>query len=239
MGDTMTPCSKTLAVWTVLLLNAGMPRAVGQDIGAGGVKENLDLPLSSEDSSEDESFEAILFYGQTYEGDGFFFTFDHSGTMTDSGELAIAKREVVQAIEQLSERSEFSMNSFSSHLRRFPSNGRPARATVQSKSDAVSFVEGVVGGGGTCCRAALLDALRSARFSTAKRKLILYVSDGGGTCGGDEAKYLEETLNVVTHQNGEQVPIHTFGVLMEGRAVQEDFLQRLAAANGGTYRRVE
>lgn len=60
-----------------------------QDLGSGGLKENLDLPLDAigEAGEEEDAPEVVNFYGQTLEGDGFFYAVDRSGSMQDSGEL--------------------------------------------------------------------------------------------------------------------------------------------------------
>jgi hypothetical protein len=90
--------------------------------------------------------------------------------------------------------------------------------------------------GGTCGLGALLAALEFARNSRGRSPAILYVSHGGGTCGGpDEAAYLERLLDVVTAANAGLARIHTFGAIGIG-ALGQRFLERLALRNGGTYR---
>jgi hypothetical protein len=210
-----------------------------QELGGTGIKENLDLPLDAlGDTGEEEDVpETIHFYGQIYEGDGFFFTIDRSRSMQDSGELQIAKREMIRNIQELSNRTQFSVNFFDSDLIYFPQSGRPAEATVAMKAAATAFINSTPGGAGSCCQKGLLNALRFGNLSSVKRKVVVYVGDGGGTCGGDEATYLERTLAIVAQHNYQRVQINTIGVLMTGRAAQEQFLRRLAAMNNGTYRR--
>lgn len=215
-------------------------RAPAQEVGGVGVKENLDLPLDAlgETEEDEDAPESILFYGQTFEGDGFFFTVDHSGSMNDSGELAVAKREIIRNIQELSDRSQFAVNFFDSNLKEFPQTGRPVEANQGMKAAGLGFVNSIGRGSGSCCQKGLMSALRFANLATVKRKVVVYVGDGGGTCGMDESTYLRQTLAMVTQQNYQRVQINAIGVLMQGRASQEQFLRNLVAANGGTYKRV-
>ena len=88
----------------------------------------------------------------------------------------------------------------------------------------------------------LLHVLGLAESSSGERKVIIYVGDGGGTCGGGapERAYLVETLQLVAEQNAGRAQINTIGVLMRSRpALNAEFLIDLAAANGGSYTRIE
>jgi Mg-chelatase subunit ChlD len=77
-----------------------------------------------------------------------------------------------------------------------------------------------------------------ANASSAKRKVITYVGDGGGTCNGaNEAEYLQQTLAAVSAQNYQRIQINCIGVLSSPK-LNEDFMKKLAAMNGGTYTRI-
>ena len=111
------------------------------------------------------------------------------------------------------------------------------------ESPGIGWVNGVRGGGGSCCQKGLLAALDFARFSSAVRKVVVYVGDGGGTgpCGGagDEQAYLNATLGIVRGRNSTgNIQVNAIGVLMTGRNMQEQFLRTLTSQNSGTYRRV-
>jgi hypothetical protein len=209
--------------------------------GTAGVKENLDLPLDAlgDSGEEEDAPETIHFYGQIYEGDGFFFTIDRSTSMQDSGELQIAKREMIRNIQELSNRTQFAVNFFDAGLIYFPQSGRPAEATQAMKGAGIAFINGTPGGAGSCCQKGLLNALRFANLSTSKRKVIVYVGDGGGHCGGDESTYHRQTLANVVQQNYQRAQVNTIGVLMQGNAAhREQFLRQLATMNNGTYKRI-
>jgi len=218
--------------------------AFAQGIGGAGVKENLDLPFDAvgENESEEDAPEVVIFYGQQLEGDGFFYTVDRSGSMQDRGELARAKQEIARNISEFSNRTQFGVVFFDAQILKFPSNGRPVEANSSMKAAALGWVTGVQGGGGSCCQAGLLQALNFANLASAKRKVVVYVGDGGGTCsasGINEQQYLDRTIQAVGAANYQRAQINTVGVLMGAdRQMQERFLQNLARQHGGTYKRI-
>jgi len=213
-----------------------------QELGgaSGGVKDNLDLPFDAvgEAEEEEDAPEIVTFYGQQLEGDGLFYVVDKSGSMQDQGELAVAKRELVRNITEFSDRVQFGIVFFDSSVSKFPSSGMPADANPGMKSSAIAFVNAIPGGHGSCCQEGIAAALHMANMGTAKRKVLVYLGDGGGTCqGADEATYLKQALASAISQNYQKVQINTIGILQPG-AINEDFMKRLASANGGTYHRV-
>lgn len=222
----------------VLALSAGPTFA--QSIGGGGLKENLDLPYDAlgEGEEEEDAPEVVNFYGQNLEGDAFFYVVDRSGSMQDSGELAVAKKEILRNITEFTERVQFGVVFFDKGLLQYPSSGTPAEANPGMKASAQSFVNTVSGGGGSCCQLGLTAALRMANRATAKRIVITYVGDGGGTCNGaDEANYLRETLAAVSAQNFKRAQVNCVGVLNYPK-LNEDFMRQLASANGGNYTKI-
>jgi Mg-chelatase subunit ChlD len=219
--------------------------AFAQDLGGLASKVNLDLPLGVDTSTleDDENPpEVVSFYGQNLEGDGFFYAVDHSGSMNDSGELATAKREIIGNITQFSERTQFGVVFFDLGIKKYPSSGRPVEATAGGKSAALSFINGIGRGGGSCMMQGIRAALEIANLGTARRKVLVYVGDGGGTCsisGAGEDAYLKEMVATVTAANYQRLPINTIGVMMGStRTTQENYMKQLSAANGGSYRRV-
>jgi len=209
--------------------------------GGGALKENLDLPFDAIGNNEDEEEapEIVSFYGQTLEADAFFYIIDRSNTMQDQGELPIAKREVIKNISEFSDKVQFGVFFFDKGLLKYPGGGQPAEANPAGKSSAISWVNGTAGGGGTCQMPALSAALQMASQATAKRKVIVYLSDGGGTCpgGAEEPAYLRQTVASTSAQNWQRVQINTIGVLQMGQ-LQEKFMKDLASSNGGTYTRI-
>ena len=204
------------------------------------LKENLDLPFDAlgEEEEEEEAPEVVNFYNTNLEGDGFFYVIDRSGTMQSSGELQRAKSEVKKNITEFSNRVQFGVVFFDSSISKFPASGQPAEASEAMKQGAKGFVDSVPGGSGTCGMQGLLAALQFANRAKSKRKVIVYLSDGGGTCmGADESQYLNKLIATVTAQNYQRVKINTILVL-EPAGGGENFMRRLAAANGGSYTRI-
>ena len=172
------------------------------------------------------------------EGDGIFYVIDKSNGFASFGGLAMAKQEVIRNVTELSSCIDLGIVFFDSSIMRFPADGKPAAATAEAKQSAIDFVNAVWTGSGSCIRAGLLAGLDFADQSTAGRKVIVYVGDGGGTCqGADEATYLNGTLDAVRERNQGEVQINTFCV-QSCSTLGTDFLKRLAAENGGTYTRI-
>ncbi|MBI4606034.1 MAG: VWA domain-containing protein [Planctomycetes bacterium] len=231
-------CVQALAVASLVSL-VGAP-ARGQD--PTGLKENLDLPLNAVGEGEEEEEDApeiVVFFGQVLEGDAFFYVIDRSRSMNEDGRLDKAKREVTRNVQEFSERVQFGIVFFNHAVVQFPTGGHAAVATAPMKSAAMSFVQSVIDRGATCGQAGLSAGLRMAKTASVARKVIVYLSDGGGTCPGiwDEAEYLQRTLEAVAAQNYERVQINTIGVRVAGE-LQEQFLIQLAGRNGGTYTRL-
>ena len=135
----MTSVLRLVGCWVVVSILAA-PLARSQD-GGGLAKENLDLPydaIGANDDDEDAP-EVVVFYGTSLEGDGFFYIIDRSGSMQDSGELQIAKREVIKNIGEFSDRVEFGIFFFDKTLLSYPPNGQPAEATPAGKSSGISY----------------------------------------------------------------------------------------------------
>ena len=239
----MVTVFRSLALFLFLtLIVTGLPTtASAQDAGLGGAatKENLDLPFDAQGESEEEEDapEIVTFYGQQLEGDGIFYAVDRSGSMQDSGELAIAKREITRNVQEFSDRVQFGIVFFDANVNKFPSSGQPAEANPGMKSSAASFIQSMPGGSGSCCQQGIAAALQMANMASAKRKVIVYLGDGGGTChGADEATYLRTALGTITAQNYQRAQINCIGILSPGQR-NEDFMRQLSASNGGTYTR--
>lgn len=223
------------------------PISIIRHLFQGGSAPPPPYPSCGPDPTEDplrcEKFdlcrEGLTFYELPFDADGVFFVIDRSGSMPDSGELELAKREIIRALIGFQPEVQFGMIFFDRGFVKFPVSEQPASAgDAAAINSASAFVQSVAGGAGTCGQAALLAALRFAKSSTAQKQTIFYVSDGGGTCAGvDERTYLDQTLETVRAENAGIAAIHTIGVLDVG-PIQESFLKDLAGQNGGTYTRI-
>ena len=234
----MTVGLRTLSLYSsAALLLAFSPV---ESFGQSGIKENLDLPFDAlgENEEEEDAPEVVNFFSVTLEGDGFFYIIDRSGTMQDSGELNRAKAEVKKNISEFSDRVEFGVFFFDANLTKFPSNGQPATADMAMKQSAKAYVDGTPGGAGTCGLKAIQAALQMANQAKSHRKVIVYLSDGGGHCmGAEESQYLNKLLSTVASINFQRIKINTIGVLNLS-ALGEQFMRKLATMNGGTYTKI-
>jgi Mg-chelatase subunit ChlD len=241
MSSRFTIARRTLLAMGVLL--AVGDRLDSHEIELGGLKPNLDLPLDAAgDLGEvEDPTDVVVFLGQVLIGDGFVYAVDRSGSMQDSGELGRAKAEIARNIAEFSESTRFGVVFFDARIVRYPTRGPLVEASAERKNAALAWIDSVAGGGGSCMFEGLRSALDMANRSPAKRRVIVYVGDGGGTCrGANEREYLERTVVEITRQNVQDLEIDCVGVRMsDRRRMHEGFLRRLAAANGGTYRRID
>jgi len=209
-----------------------------QEGGGGFNKLNLDLPFDAggTQEEEEEAPEIVVFYGQQYEGDGIFFSCDKSGSMNEGNKFKKLQQEVIKNISQFSERVEFGICFFDAGLSKFPTSGQPAKASAAMKAAGSAYVMSTAPGHGTCSKPALITCLQFANQSSAKRKVIIHLSDGFNYCGGaDEATYSRECLNEVSQRNTCRAHVNTIGF---GASVNEQFMKALAAQNSGSYSRV-
>ena len=223
-----------LAVIGVLLTGSEL---FAQGSGQPATKENLDLPYDAFGLSEEEEEapEVVFFYGQQYEGDGFFFCLDRSSSVAN-GELDIEKREAIRTISQFSKHVQFAIVFYDQGMMKWPGSGRPAEANGSMKSGAISFLSTIQAGSGTCVKKGLLEAINFANRSSAKRNVIIYLGDGGTTCpGNDSGAYSRQTITEVAGANFKK---HQINAICVGTQVNESFCKSLANANGGTFRRL-
>ena len=180
-----------------------------------------------------------MFYNQQLEGNGIFYVLDASTSMETQGELAIAKREILKNVSEFSSEEQFGIIFFNADVRKFPAAGTPAQANPAMKAAATAFVESATGAQGSCCQQGMIAALQMANLSTAPKKVIVYVGDGGGYCGPGTGGSLfqDQTVLAVTQQNYQRIQINCIGVLSPPPA-NEEFMQHLAHANQGTYSRI-
>jgi hypothetical protein len=200
-------------------------------------KEDLDLPYNAAGASTDdeEAPEITVFYGFPFEADAFFYCLDSSLSMAD-GEWAVLQREVIRSINEFSAAVQFGLVFFHEEVDVFPANGQPATATEREKAAARRMVQELRPKSWTCALKGLEEVFRMANRCGLRRRSIIFLSDGKPTCRGtDFVTYRREILEAAAALNPQRIPLHTIGI---GDDVDEDFLQALAKAHGGTYRRL-
>jgi len=221
------------------LLSLGVP-TTANDSGGGVTKANLDLPFDAaggQQEEEEEAPEIVVFYGQQYEGDGVVFSCDCSGSMKGN-KFRRLQTEVIKNVSSFSERVQFGIVFFAGDVVKFPSSGKPADATASMKAAALAMVNSAQLRQGTCTKEALVACLAYASQSSAKRKLIIHLSDGEHRCNGaDPDAYGRETLSMVGQRNTGRAKINSICIGPSGE-VNEAWMRNLAAQNGGTFARI-
>jgi len=168
------------------------------------------------------------------------FLIDRSGSMQDSGELVLAKREVVLALSESEGIETFAIVFFDRSQLVFPRNESDEPAVVDHETvlAGIDFINRVPGGRETCLRQAFERAIRFAENVPEGRTAIVYVGDGGGTCPSDrteEWEHLQRAFREITSLNDQRFQIMPFGVRIVGRHFQTKILHDLATGNGGVY----
>src|SRR5881628_3036767 len=144
--------------------------------------------------------------------DGLFFVVDRSGSSREG--FQFAKRYLANVVKSLGPESQFGIVLVDSHTAQYPAEPTPARADDEGKEAGLRFIDSAKGGPGSCPLLGFEKALDLAEKSTARRKVIVYIGDGGGTCGAGvpESDYLEHTFETITARNQGKVEIHLIGV---------------------------
>ncbi|HIA27399.1 MAG TPA: hypothetical protein EYN79_04655 [Planctomycetes bacterium] len=223
--------SLTANLWVLFLVALLIPLAISAIENDNTSSQfPLDLPSGggASDDEEEDAPETIIFYGQNYEGDAFFWTLDKSGSMGWNGEIEVLKQEVTQAVMSLSSAAEFSLVAFSSgHILW---SAQPRRATSQNKASASAWVGQLHADGWTCLAPAVIETLNICNQSHKQQRQIIVLSDGAPVCNGIDTS--SSALNEITTSNWQQVPIHTIFIGNEAGGL--GFMQELALLNGGT-----
>ncbi len=231
---------KILILFAVVLVLSSVSGflALAQSGGGGSArrKENLDLPLEAlgVHKDDEDAPEVIIFCGQNFEGDGIFYCLDRSASTAD-GELNREKQSVVKSINDLSDHVQFGIVFYDRDVRKHPANSRPAEASPSGKSAAIRFVMSQQPGSGSCAGKGVVECIRMANRSTAKRNIIIYVGDGCTACPGhDERQYARQALAEVAEMNFKHHQINS--IVSCPHKPCDYWAKPLADMNGGTYR---
>jgi hypothetical protein len=203
---------QTMRTSSIFVLAAFLSLASASGLAAEGIsrKENLDLPFDSLETYETEEAapEVVVFFGQAYECDAIFYCLDRSSS-TCRGVLALEKREAIRKVQEFLANMQFGFVYFDRGIRKFPSDGRPARATPDQKSAAISYLSALQCGGGTCVLRGMLETLKYVSLCNARRAVVVYMGDGGTSCpGADLLEYARRALRQIRKANTKNVPIH-------------------------------
>lgn len=191
----------------------------------------LDLPSGGRgiDTEKEDLPETIIFYDQTYEGDGFYWCLDKSGSMVDNDRIKILKSEVSRAVRNLSPSANFGIVAFSSNIVRFSHS--PLPATHGNKTQAIAWVETLEAEGSTCAGAAGVATLQISNRCPKSQKVIIFLSDGRPACGS--ADTADQALTEITTANYQGTPINT--LLLGNVPGGLEFMRALAMNNQGSF----
>lgn len=199
----------------------------------GTSKRPLDLPAGKfgkdEEDQEDES-ETIIFYGQEYEADAFFWCMDRSCSMGWGGLMAVLKQEVTSSIQSLTGRAEFGLVAFSGNTSVWQHT--PQKATVAQKAAGIAWVQQLNPDGATCMAAAGVKAVEICNLSRKRNKAVILLSDGAPNCPA-----CGETITAITGANWQRNPINT--LFIGSGAGGASCMQQLASANNGSFAQVQ
>jgi len=196
-----------------------------------GTRRPLDMPSGGGIGNEDDEDapETIIFYGQDYEGDAFFWCLDKSGSMDWGGAMEDLKQEMVGSVMSLSPAAEFSLVAFSSNTVVWSPSPRPARSP--EKAAGLTWVNALQPEGWTCLAPAAIQTIQICNQSNKPYRQILILSDGAPYCDGIDTS--NQALSEITMANWQMVPIHTIFIGTETEGI--DFMQTLASMNQGSF----
>jgi len=198
-------------------------------IAASQTKRPLDLPSGGPGATEDEDTpEVIDFYGSEYEGDGFFFLLDISGSMYGDAMVTL-KSEMHSAIDQMSARSDFGIVAY--NWQTFIFETVPVKAIPPKKIRAKKWVLGLEPVGRTHMLDGALALLEISKRSKKEFKTCIAVGDG---IPSDPTA--DETLEGILGANQEQLPWNT--ILIEDnfiRAKAREFMETLSKETRGKF----
>ena len=219
---------KTLAALLMLLV-ASYPLISEANIEQ--TRRPLDLPSGGGDHDEisDEPLpDTIQFFGQSYDGDAFFWVLDVSGSMAWDGRIDPLKSEFIGAVRSLSSYSDFGAIAFSSNMIQF--DMRCAEASPARKVAAFDWIIKIQPHGGTCLAVAVIEGLKTLRQSRHGNRRLIVVGDGAPQCGGLADPEIAH-WNILA-ANWDRIPIDT--VFTGGEETGLNFFRGLSNSNNGT-----
>ncbi len=219
---------RTLALLMMLLV-ASYPLISEADTGQ--TRRPLDLPSGGgnhDEDSDDTLPDTIQFFGQSYDGDAFFWVLDVSGSMAWDGRIDTLKSEFIGAVRSLSSYSDFGAIAFSSNMVHFDMQCSAAKHT--RKVAAFDWIIKLQPQGGTCLAVAVIEGLQTLRQSRHADRRLIVVGDGAPQCGGIADPEIAH-WNILA-ANWDRIPIDT--VFTGGEEAGLDFFRGLSNSNNGT-----
>jgi len=167
-------------------------------------------------------------FGVPGEGFKFVYVFDRSGSMGGSGNSPFnaAKAQLIASLADLEDIHQFQIIFYNEDFQIFNPSGQPGRlafATEQNKELARRFIGGVIADGATQHEGPLRAAMRLGP------DVIFFLTDA------DEPELSAARLAALRRLNSGNASINCIEFGQGPKIGGENFLQRLAAQNGGQY----
>lgn len=164
-------------------------------------------------------------YGLKGEGNRFVYVFDRSGSMGGSGNKALnsAKKELLQSINDLGDAHQFQIIFYNEQptIMRFDDLPNLMFANAENKARARLFVAGISADGATAHEPAIYLALQL------NPDVIFFLTDA------DQPELSATALAKIQQRNHGSCVINTIEFGLGPKIRKENFLDRLAAQNGG------
>lgn len=200
---------------------------VGLGLGSGppipGGGNLLDGPSARTSASGGKARTKV--YGLRGEGHKFVYVFDRSGSMGGSGNKALnsAKKELLQSINDLGDLHQFQIIFYNEQptIMRFDDLPNLMFATPENKARARLFVAGITADGATAHEPAIYMALQL------NPDVIFFLTDA------DQPELSPAALQKIQQRNHGACVINTIEFGLGPKIRKENFLDRLAAQNGG------
>lgn len=211
-------------------LNPSLPKAseiAGLGLGSGppvpGGASLLDGTAARSSASGGRARTKV--YGLKGEGNRFVYVFDRSGSMGGSGNKALnsAKKELLQSIADLGDAHQFQIIFYNEQptIMRFDDLPNLMFANAENKARARLFVAGISADGATAHEPAIYLALQL------NPDVIFFLTDA------DQPELSPAALAKIQQRNHGSCVINTIEFGLGPKIRKENFLDRLAAQNGG------
>lgn len=208
----------------------GNPLASGSSDPDGLIRPN-GKPNSLSGAPNQGQSAAVKFFGAEGQGSRFVYVIDSSSSMAEFGAMRMAKAQLMTSLGQIQGDQEFQIVFYNTEYRSLTVGNKPAQlmpATAINRTLARQFIDAVQPNGGTNHKPAIELAL------SFKPDVIFLLTDAG------QPILTPRDLQTIKQINRGKATIHTVafgdGVQLQSNDSQADnFLQKLARQNGGSY----
>ena len=211
-------------------VSPALPKAAeikGLGLGSGpptlGGPSLLDGPAAKTGTSGGKGRTQV--YGLKGEGFKFVYVFDRSGSMGSASNRALnsAKQELLRSIADLGETHQFQIIFYNEQptIMRFDGSVKLMFADANNKKQARDFVAGITADGATAHEPAIIQALDLAP------DVVFFLTDA------DQPELSPAQLARIEKRNRSHAVINTIEFGLGPKISKENFLDRLAAQNGG------